>query len=530
MVPVFASFAGVDNLGTAACKPSRTDCRYKMRVVGGSEVDAQARAAFRKRNGFEPMYENENITSRMLEGIYILVSGAPCVAYSMCGARRGASASVGMHYINQIDTYTDANIPVIILEQVPGAAIIQPNDTVAQASGITAQQQVEGKLRNSGYHVEHKIVNAADYGAAVNRERMITVAVRGDLHEKKQFEWPETITNHESHRTQNRGTVRPMLDPTVQTRYLLSQHRMHEFEEKTNSGSSKARKLYHRMPRYQTQPGIGNPYDPNSVYSLDGPAPSPTARGNSRYFLWKDDNGIDHFRRLNPREMARCMGVPLELIKGLNDVDAYRLVGNSVSDAMSAVIGPIVRSLVDPEILRARLDAYQENTPVANTNKINDSSDACKNSIVSDCLHIQMWNRITQPMEFTDDMVEDAYARSMLLSHPDNSPNEEGQACKVGGCVHEIGLGLNEEGQDERFSALTATGVEVETAHNKTEPDSGLNEEGQDERFSAITATGDEIEAAPCEAEPNSGLNEEGQDDIPNVATVNDTETKTEPD
>ena len=100
VAPVFASFAGVDNLGTAACRPGRADCRYKMRVVGGSEVDAQARATFRKRNGFEPMYENENITSNMLEGIYVLVSGAPCVAYSMCGARRGASAKVGMHYID----------------------------------------------------------------------------------------------------------------------------------------------------------------------------------------------------------------------------------------------------------------------------------------------------------------------------------------------------------------------------------------------------------------------------------------------
>ena len=98
------------------------------------------------------------------------------------------------------------------------------------------------------------------------------------------------------------------------------------------------------------QPGIGSPYDPNSVYSIEGPAPSPTARGNSRYFQWEDAEGRIHFRRLNPREMVCCMGVPLKLIKGLNDVDAYRLVGNSVSEAMSAVLGPIARSLIDADI------------------------------------------------------------------------------------------------------------------------------------------------------------------------------------
>ena len=61
--------------------------------------------------------------------------------------------------------------------------------------------------------------------------------------------------------------------------------------------------------------------------------------------------------------MARCTGVPLGLVKGLNDVDAYRLVENSVSEAMSAVIGPIARSLIDPEILNDRLTTYNMSTP-----------------------------------------------------------------------------------------------------------------------------------------------------------------------
>ena len=139
-----------------------------------------------------------------------------------------------------------------------------------------------------------------------------------------------------------------------------------------------------------TQPGIGSPYDPNSVYSIEGPAPSPTARGNSRYFQWEDTDGRIWFRRLNPREMARCMGVPLELIKGLNDVDAYRLVGNSVSEAMSAVLGPIARSLIDSEILEQRLRDYKQNTPVAGKSKTNNSKEASQNGIVTDCLHQQM--------------------------------------------------------------------------------------------------------------------------------------------
>ena len=218
MVPVFSAFSGVDNLGHATCKPPDTGCRYKMRVIGGSEVDAHARAAFRRRNGFEPMYENETVTSDMLKGIYVLVAGAPCVAHSLAGKREGQSAKVGMHYIDQMDTYIAAGIPVIILEQVPGAADVQPNDKVALDSGKSAQQIVEEKLEAAGYHEERKTCNAADYNGAVNRERMITVAIRDDLWIKKEheFKWPEATVQHHRQKNNPKCQVKHMLDPVPQ--------------------------------------------------------------------------------------------------------------------------------------------------------------------------------------------------------------------------------------------------------------------------------------------------------------------------
>jgi site-specific DNA-cytosine methylase len=222
-VPVFAAFAGVDNLGHAVCKPYGLKCKYQMRVVGGSEIDSQARSAFRRRNGFEPFYENETVTSDMLKGIYVLVSGAPCIAYSLCGMRRGLSASVGTHYTAQIDAYTEAQIPVVILEQVPGAAELLPNDTISQKTGETAQDIVERKFKEAGYDVARKVVNAADYGGTVNRERMVTVAVRGDLFAKKKYEWPEATVKHDRHKSDPETSVRQMLDAIPQKRYVLPQ-------------------------------------------------------------------------------------------------------------------------------------------------------------------------------------------------------------------------------------------------------------------------------------------------------------------
>jgi site-specific DNA-cytosine methylase len=193
-IPVFASFAGVDNLGHAVSNAGTKSGKRKILVIGGSELDIRARAAFRARNGFEAMYEHSTVTSEMFGGIYIVVSGAPCVAYSRAGARRGRSSKLGMMYIDQIDVYIEAGVPVIILEQVTCVLEILDTDKVSKADHVCAQTKVEDKLITAGYQVTHKVINSAEYGAPVSRERLITIAVRSDLAAKKQFEWPIAST------------------------------------------------------------------------------------------------------------------------------------------------------------------------------------------------------------------------------------------------------------------------------------------------------------------------------------------------
>ena len=62
--------------------------------------------------------------------------------------------------------YLETRVPVIILEQV------------------------EDDCRATGY----KVINSAKYGAPVSRERLITIAVRSDLADNRQFEWPVVLT------------------------------------------------------------------------------------------------------------------------------------------------------------------------------------------------------------------------------------------------------------------------------------------------------------------------------------------------
>lgn len=152
----------------------------------------------------------------------------------LAGARRGRSSKLGMICIDQIDVYLEARVPVIILEQVAGVLEVLDTDKVSTADNICAQTKVEDKFRAAGYQVTHKIINAAEYGAPVSRERLITVAVRSDLTARKQFKWP-IASVPKSHQIEGKGTVRYFLDEKPHGRYLLPLNRMHEFERNIDS-------------------------------------------------------------------------------------------------------------------------------------------------------------------------------------------------------------------------------------------------------------------------------------------------------
>ena len=282
------------------------------------------------------MYGHSTITPKMLRGVHVVVSGAPCVAYSRARARRGRTFKLGMIYIDQIDVYLEARVPVGISERVTGVLEVLDTDKVSKADGICAQTKLEDNFRAAGYQVTRKVINSAEYGAPVIRERLITVAIRSVLAAKKQFEWP-AISTPKNNQTEERSTVRYFLDEKPHSRYLLPLSRMHKFERNANSWqTSRAQKLYTRSKIHGIgQNGsLGNPYDPNDVYSLDASAASFTAAGNTRYYAWNDENGIMRFRGMSPREVALCMGIPVKLITGLDEKDAYRLTGNSVSSAL----------------------------------------------------------------------------------------------------------------------------------------------------------------------------------------------------
>ena len=119
--------------------------------------------------------------------IDVVFGGPPCQGFSIFGRRRFVNTQdhrpdederneLSLKYV---DLAIGLNPKAIFLENVKGFVSTQRNDSSYLA-------EVEAKLSQAGYKVQHQVVNCAAFGVAQARERFILVAWKRDL----QFEWP----------------------------------------------------------------------------------------------------------------------------------------------------------------------------------------------------------------------------------------------------------------------------------------------------------------------------------------------------
>ena len=387
-IPTYSAYAGLDNLGHGA----QQGCP-ELQSIGGSENDPSAREAFRRRHAYSAFSNQKKVPTHMLEGVYVVFAGAPCIAYSQAGNQRGATDPRGNDYETQIQRYTDAQVPIIVLEQVTQVQQISPHDLKSYRLRTSPQQRVVDKLQKAGYHLPDgtsgrpgQQMNAVQFGGTVDRDRLITIAVRRDVWEQQghRFHWPPT----------NLKTAQPVSSimdhpERVPPHLIQEEPNRVQFEEfSARSCSGRAKILACRRGRTQT---LGHWDNPDKIYSTAHPMPSPTASGNTRWYPHPGPQGEEYRRRLAPWEVARAMGIDNTLIRGLGEKQGYRLTGNAVPLEIAIEIGKAISQLINPELAEQRVQDwtahYEERTQQLNK----DSSDV---EVSEDSLRRQMWQRM----------------------------------------------------------------------------------------------------------------------------------------
>ncbi len=212
----------------------------------------------------------------------VVLGGFPCQDFSIAGNRQGLDSQRGKLYKFMVDVVKHCQPKVFVAENVKGLLSIPG-----------ALETIKADFSAAGYRVEHRLLNAADYGVPQNRERVLIVGIKGD----GDFEWPETQIKRISSKT------------------ALEDLESKEWGEVDGHVWSKAKR------------STGQGQTP-----IKADSPSPTIRaehhGNIEYHY-------SDLRRLSVREAARLQSFPdsFELISAPSQ--AYRQIGNAVPPVMA---------------------------------------------------------------------------------------------------------------------------------------------------------------------------------------------------
>ncbi len=165
-----------------------------LECVLGAEWDDYAVEAYRKNFGHECLQidlsteENQKLVAEKLKEAHVdlVVGGPPCQGFSIFGNRRFVNTKnwdVSQDQRNNL-VFAFANIvvksdaPWFIMENVPAILSARNGEYV---------KAVEDFFVENGFRVEHKIINAADYGAPQQRKRFILIGTKTNL----AFPWPK---------------------------------------------------------------------------------------------------------------------------------------------------------------------------------------------------------------------------------------------------------------------------------------------------------------------------------------------------
>lgn len=265
-------------------------------VVFACDIDEEACRAYSANYGLEPAGDITSIGSEDVPDHDLLFAGFPCQPFSIIGQRQGLSDPRGTLFYEALRIIRDKRPRGIILENVKQL-------TTAQGGKVLAV--ILESLHDLGYSVDHRILNALDYGLPQKRERTIIVATLGCT----DFPWPT-----------ERAPMTPLAD-------LLEtnpdpKHYVSEYIRNTKN-------------HHQTLPSPAMWHENKGGNISSHPWSCALRAGASYNYLL-----IDGKRRPSPREMLRLQGFPDSFKIACNDGQTRKQAGN-------AVPVPLVQSVME---------------------------------------------------------------------------------------------------------------------------------------------------------------------------------------
>lgn len=269
-----------------------------MECVFASDIDNYAKDAYEANFGMRPVGDINNIKVVDVPNHDILFAGFPCQPFSIIGKQEGFADPRGTLFFELLR---------IIDKKRPSGFILENVKQLATSDNGRVIERILEDLRELGYSVDFRILNALNYGVPQKRERTIIV---GTIQGFEDFEWPDGGLPMKP--------LSKILEPRPNEKVFVSER-------------IRRKRMDSHAPKIT--PSIWHENKSGNISSH--PYSCALRAGASHNYLL-----VNGERRLTTREMLRLQGFP----------DSYKIVCTDSQirkQAGNAVAVPVVRAVIE---------------------------------------------------------------------------------------------------------------------------------------------------------------------------------------
>lgn len=272
-----------------------------MEIVYANDIDDNACNIFKENFNITPDSRDiREVRSEELPEFDILTGGFPCQSFSIIAQnpkRLGVKDERGKLFFEMCRILRERQPKCFIAENVKG---------ILTANKKSAFPLIIKEFEESGYDVQYRILNSADYGVPQKRERVIIVGFRKDLHIA--FQFPDVEIESED----GYAPLKKVIEAEVDEKYY--------FSDRAVAGMMKKRESMNK----------GRAQDINKPCNTVGAHLAKVSLNSTDPVLMQGSR----YRRFTPREVARIQSFPDEFELVGSEAAQYRALGNAIPPVM----------------------------------------------------------------------------------------------------------------------------------------------------------------------------------------------------
>ncbi|MCY3804509.1 MAG: DNA (cytosine-5-)-methyltransferase [Candidatus Saccharibacteria bacterium] len=294
-----------------------------MKCVFSSDINKDCQDVYAANFGERPFGDIKDINPQNIPDFDVLCAGFPCQPFSISGHKKGFEDARGTLFFEILRILEVKKPATVLLENVKHLIHHNRGETL---------RIIMQSLKDLGYKISYKILNAKNFGSAQNRERLIIVG-----HKDRRFNF------YTLRRIPNR-IIEDILENTDDFEYLKSEeYTLIEYPKRQASGlifaGYRNKKIRQNGIRPNTLHLSRVHKQPNRIYSAQGTHPTLPSQESSGRFWILHNNKV---RKLTIRECYRLQGFPDNFKLSKSQTQQYLQIGNSIYIPMFQEIGQAI--------------------------------------------------------------------------------------------------------------------------------------------------------------------------------------------